>query len=368
MDHKIKIGITHGDYNGIGYEIILKTLADERCLELFTPVIYGTLQAWNYYKKGLNINLTARTNIIKSATDAADGEINFVEVNSDGRDVLVQHGRQSATAGKLAAKALVIAREALLQSDIDAVVTAPVCKEVMTSEDFPFVGHTGFFAEPFKERHQPMMLFAHGDIRVALATIHEPYREVPSLLTKAHVMASIEQLERTLQQDFGIEKPKIAVMGLNPHAGENGLLGSEEVEVIAPAVKELWDRGTLCFGPYPADGFWGSGNYRKFDGILAMYHDQGLLPFKLLAMDSGVNITAGLPIIRTSPDHGTAFDITGKGIANEESFRNAIYSAIDIYRHRERFKEATANPLQMRYVEKGKDNVHLDLSKSDDEL
>lgn len=367
MNSKIKIGITHGDYNGVGYEVILKTLADERCLELFTPIIYGTLPAWNYYKKGLGINLSSKLNMIGSASEAEEGVLNFVEVNSCDDEVLVQHGRQSTTAGRLAAKALLRAREEILGSAIDAVVTAPICKEVMTSEDFPFVGHTGFFAQPF-EAHQPMMLFAHQDIRVALATIHEPYRVVPQCLTKERIKEAITQLERTLQQDFGIEKPKIAVMGLNPHAGEGGLLGSEEVEQIAPAVKECWEQGVLCFGPFPADGFWGSGTYRKFDGILAMYHDQGLLPFKLLAMDSGVNITAGLPIIRTSPDHGTAFDITGKGVADECSFRNAIYSAIDIYRHRARYREATAHPLSVKYVERGKDNVQLDLSKCDDEL
>lgn len=368
MKQKITIGITHGDFNGIGYEVILKTLADERCLELFTPIVYGTLPAWNYYKKGLEINLTARLRTLEKADEAVEGEINFMEVNEGGRDALVQHGRLSATAGELARRALIKAREDLLSGRIDAVVTAPVCKEVMTSEAFPFVGHTGFFAEPFKESHQPMMLFVAEEVRVALLTIHEPLSKVPALLTKEGIKSGLKQLERTLQQDFGIEKPRIAVMGLNPHAGENGLLGREEVEVITPAVEEAWQEGIQAFGPFAADGFWGSGHYRKFDAVLSMYHDQGLLPFKLLAMDEGVNVTTGLPIIRTSPDHGTAFDICGKGVANEASFRNAIYRAIDIYRNRMRYQEATANPLQKKYVERGKDNVRLDLSKSDDEL
>ena len=368
MNEPIKIGITHGDFNGIGYEVILKTLADERCLELFTPIVYGTLPAWNYYKKGLGTQLKARTRLIQSASEAVEGEINLIEVNEGGREALVQHGRPSATAGQLAAKALMMAREELLKEEIAAVVTAPICKEVMTSEAFPFVGHTGFFAEPFKESHQPMMLFVAEEIRVALLTIHEPLSKVATFITKEGIKSGLKQLERTLQQDFGIEKPRIAVMGLNPHAGENGLLGLEEVEVITPAVEEAWQEGIQAFGPFAADGFWGSGHYRKFDAVLSMYHDQGLLPFKLLAMDEGVNITTGLPIIRTSPDHGTAFDICGKGVANEASFRNAIYRAIDIYRNRARYQEATANPLQKKYVERGKDNVRLDLSKSDDEL
>lgn len=369
MENLIKIGITHGDFNGIGYEVILKTLADERCRELFTPIIYGTLPAWNYYRKGLGIDSSGYPlRMIDKASDAVDGEINFIEVNDGGREVLVQHGKLSAMAGELARKALIMVRQDLMDGKIDAVVTAPICKEVISSEAFPFVGHTGFFAEPFKGTHQPMMLFVAEEIRVALLTIHEPLGVVPTLITKERLKAGIAELERSLQQDFGIEKPRIAVMGLNPHAGENGLLGCEEVEMIAPTVEEAWQEGIHAFGPFAADGFWGSGQYEKFDAILAMYHDQGLLPFKLLAMEAGVNVTVGLPIIRTSPDHGTAFDICGKGVANETSFRHAIYRAIDIYRHRARYEEATANPLQKRYVDRGKDNVRLDLSKSDDEL
>lgn len=366
--NKIRIGITHGDFNGIGYEIILKVLEDDRCVELFTPVLYGSIQAFSYYKKGLGINISLRHNIVSSAADAVDGVLNIVDVNTEGGEVTVMHGQHSALAGKLAEHAIAVAREDLLAGSIDAVVTAPINKGVMGLNGFPFVGHTEFFAEPFKGSTEPMMLFSTDVLKVALLTIHVPLSEVSNFVTKDRVLSSIEALERTMQQDFGVEKPRIAVLGLNPHAGEDGLLGREEVEVIAPAVKEAWVAGYRVFGPFAADGFWGSGNYRQFDVVLSMYHDQGLLPFKLLAMDEGVNVTCGLPIIRTSPDHGTAFDIAGKGEASEASLRNAIYCAIDIHRNRERYREATTNPLQKQYVERGKDNVRLDLSKSDDEF
>lgn len=369
MSDIIKIGLTHGDLNGIGYEVILKTLSDERCLELFTPILYGSEQALNYYKKGLkNLSYTPEVQVISDASKAHNGALNLVEVNTDGGDVQVQFGATSALAGKLAIQALTMARNDLVSGDISAVVTAPINKSVVQGIGFPFVGHTQFFAAPFREMHQPLMLFAKGDIRVALVSIHESIKRVAESITREHLDATIRQLHSTLQQDFGIIQPRIAVMGLNPHAGEGGLLGKEEAEIISPAVQSAWDDGLHVFGPFAADGFWGSGAYESFDAVLAMYHDQGLLPFKLLAMEEGVNITAGLPIIRTSPDHGTAFDIAGKGVANESSFRNAIYTAIDIHRHRERYKQATANPLPKLYVERGKDNVQLDLSRSEDEL
>lgn len=367
-DNKIRVGITHGDFNGIGYEIILKTLEDDRCVELFTPVLYASTQALSYYRKGLGINLNLRYNIVKSAAEAVDGELNIVEVNTDGSELTVMHGQQSAHAGRLAERAIYDVREDLLSGAIDVVVTAPINKEVMGQNGFPFIGHTQFFAEPFRDKAQPMMLFATDNMRVALLTIHMPLAEVARSITKQGVKDAIAALEMTLQQDFAIEKPRIAVMGLNPHAGEKGLLGREELEVICPAINESWEEGKFAFGPFPADGFWGSGNYKQFDAVLAMYHDQGLLPFKLLAMEEGVNITCGLPIIRTSPDHGTAYDIAGKGIANESSLRNAIYRAIDIYRNRKRYKEATSNPLEKRYVEKGKDNFRLDLTRGDDDF
>lgn len=367
MSKLIRIGITHGDFNGIGYEVILKTFQDDRILELCTPVIYGSQQIFNYYRKVLDIHKDLSFNVIKSAKDARQGEFNLVEVNTDGSDLIVQYGQPNSIAGRYAVKALLDAQNDLKDNYIDAVVTAPINKEMCQNEGFRFNGHTDFFAHPYCGEEKAIMMFVHGSLRVALHTTHMPYSSVPSTITRDAIEDTIIRLEKTMMQDFEIPKPRIAVLGLNPHAGENGLLGSEEREAIVPAIRSVWESGRLVFGPFPADGYWGSGNYRHFDVTLAMYHDQGLLPFKLLAMDQGVNITAGLPIIRTSPDHGTAYDIAGKGVANEDSFRNAIYRALDICSARSRFKEMTQNPLKTKYVERGKDNVRLDLSKSDDD-
>lgn len=367
-NNKIKIGITHGDYNGIGYEVILKTLSDQRILELFTPVIYGSTQLFNYHKKSLGIDINAPLNVIAHTDEITEGSINLIPVNESGIEVHVQYGDASRAAGCLASRALIDARQDLMSGAIDAVVTAPINKDTIQSKDFDFNGHTEFFSEPFKGSKEPTMIFTCGELRVALVTMHHPFVEVSHQLTLDRLEKSIFGLERTLQQDFGILKPRIAVLGLNPHAGENGLLGNEEQAVITPAINKAWHNGSLVFGPFPADGFWGSGSYKHYDAVLAMYHDQGLIPFKLLAMNDGVNITAGLPIIRTSPDHGTAYDIAGKGIANENSLRNAIYSAIDMHKNREIYKEVTAHPLRKRYVERGADNVRLDFSKSDDDM
>lgn len=369
MMNKIKIGLTHGDMNGIGYEVLLKTLSDERCLDLFTPVVYGCEQVLNYHRKGLrNLPALPQLHRVGSAREAVEDRLNIVEVNDTGYDVQVQYGSASEVAGQLAINALAAARQDLLEGSIDAVVTAPINKAVVQSAGFPFIGQTEYFAEPFKGTHRPLMLFSCGDVKVALATIHEPLRNVPSMLTREGVEVAILQLHYTLREDFGMVQPRIAVLGLNPHAGEGGLLGREEEKVISPAVQSAWEQGVHAFGPFPADGLWGSNTYEHFDAVLAMYHDQGLIPFKLLAMSEGVNITAGLPIIRTSPDHGTAYDIAGKGVADESSFRNAIYCAIDICRQRMRYKEATADPLPKLFYERGKDNVRLDLSRSEDEL
>lgn len=367
MNNKIKIGITHGDFNGISYEVILKTLSDARILELFTPVIYGSLQLFNYHKKTLGIDLNNHPNVITDIQDISEGCINLFPVQENGIDLQVQYGATSKAAGVLAARALYDARAHLMSGGIDAVVTAPINKDAIQHESFTFKGHTEFFSEPYAMTHEPVMIFTSGILRIALMTMHCPLAEVPQHLSKEKITQAITRLEATLQQDFGVVKPRIAVLGLNPHAGENSLLGSEEQEVIAPAIEEAWQNGIFAFGPFPADGFWGSGSQHHYDAVLSMYHDQGLIPFKLLAMNDGVNITAGLPIIRTSPDHGTAYDIAGKGIADESSFRNAIYSAIDIHKHRELYKEANANPLKTKYIERGHDNVRLDFSKSEDD-
>lgn len=352
---KIKIGITHGDYNGIGYEVILKTLADQRILELCTPILYGSMTIINYYKKVLGLDFSTPIKIVSGAVEAKTDRINLVPIDDSEIETKVEMGQPSAEAGLAAARALWQAREDLLSDEVDAVVTGPINKDSIQSDLFHFTGHTEFFSEPFRDQNEPVMLFVANNMRVALATMHLPLSSVAEVLTKEYLKATILRLEQALKQDFSLQKPRIAVLGFNPHAGEGGLLGREEEEHIRPAVAELWEEGHLVFGPYPADGFFGSGAYQKYDATLAMYHDQGLLPFKLLAMDEGVNITAGLPIIRTSPDHGTAYDIAGKGLADETSFRNAFYSALDIYRARQRYKEATQAPLQTHYTERGRD-------------
>ncbi len=366
MDNSLlKIGITHGDYNGIGYEVILKVLADDRIHELFIPIIYGLNQAYNYYKKLLDIQVSTPIHFIRSASEAKGGMINMVLTEETGANDGVKPGESTKSAGILAARALMDARQDLVAGHLQAVVTAPINKDSIQSEQFRFSGHTEFFADAYNGTH-PLMLFSNNQrLNVALLTRHIPLHEVSQHLSKEKILSTLLQYEQVLIQDFGIVKPRIAVLGLNPHAGENGLIGTEEQTTIIPAIQEAWERGVYAFGPYPADGFWGNHRYEQFDGILAMYHDQALIPFKLIAMNEGVNITAGLPVIRTSPDHGTAYDLVGKGEANPDSLRNAIYAAIDIYRNRKAYQEMTAHPLQKRYVERGKDNVKLDLSSDE---
>lgn len=362
----IKVGITHGDYNGIGYEVILKVLSEPAIFDLFTPVIYGSPQVLSYYRKMLDINTTTPINIIKKGSEAQDGLINIVATSEEGVEVKVSPGEPSRYAGTLAARALMDARADLVDGAIDAVVTAPINKDTIQSSDFSHHGHTEFFSEPFPD-HRHMMLFVSSDLRVAVVTSHCPLKDVSSKLTKELVYQNIIDLEQTLKRDFGVIKPRIAVLGLNPHSGENGLLGTEEINVITPALEAAWQEDKFVFGPISPDGFWGSHMYENFDAVLAMYHDQGLIPFKLMAMEVGVNVTCGLPVVRTSPDHGTAYDIAGEGRANEESMRNAIYQAIDIIRHRGRYDEARQNPLKKRFVERGHDNIKLDLTGDSDE-
>jgi 4-hydroxythreonine-4-phosphate dehydrogenase len=255
----------------------------------------------------------------------------------------------------------------LKNGDIDALVTAPINKHNIQSETFTFPGHTEYLESSVGDGNKALMILCNERVRVALVTTHLPISKIPEAITKEAILEHLTTFKRSLIEDFGLEAPKIAVLSLNPHSGEEGLLGTEEQDVISPAIAEAKDNKILAFGPFAADGFWGSGQYSKFDGILAMYHDQGLAPFKTIAMESGINYTAGLPYVRTSPDHGTGYDIAGKGVANEDSMRQAIYSAIDILRNRRRHAEATRNPLRRQYYEKGSDNVVLDLTKDVDE-
>ena len=360
MSNKLKIGITQGDTNGVGWEIILKIFSDIRLTELFTPVVYGSSTAAAYYQRGLKEYEPVRFNIADSAEHAQSGKVNMVECGP--KEIYVSAGKPSKDGGIAAAAALHAAIADLKEGVIDALVTAPIDKEMIQSAEFPFTGHTEFLAKALDG--EPLMIMTSELMRVGLATIHIPVSQVASALSKELIEQRIEQINHSMRQDFGIVRPRIAVMALNPHAGDGGLLGSEESEIIKPAIVESYEKGILAFGPFAADGFFASGQYKNYDAILAMYHDQGLAPFKTLT-PNGVNFTASLTEVRTSPDHGVAYDIAGKGIANEESMRNAIYEAIDIVRRRREWEEWNENPLQHFEREKGRDISIKDLPETE---
>ncbi|WP_305383680.1 4-hydroxythreonine-4-phosphate dehydrogenase PdxA [uncultured Duncaniella sp.] len=356
-DKKIKVGITHGDIDGIGYEVLLKALGDTRITELCTPVIYGSAKIANYYRKGMELP-EFKLFQIDSPDSAATDEINIINVV--GEDCKLEPGQPTPNGGKAALAALERAVSDLRDGLIDVLVTAPINKKTIHSDDFNFPGHTEYLQDRLGEGHQAMMIMCAEGLRVALVTIHEPISNVAGSITSKGITDKLVAFNRSLVEDFGIHGPRIAVLSLNPHAGDGGIIGSEETEIIAPAIEEAMKRKVLAFGPYAPDGFFGSGNYTKFDGVLAMYHDQGLTPFKVLAGERGVNFTAGLPYVRTSPDHGTAYDIVGQGKADEQSMREAIYSAIDIYRNRRREAAATANPLRHQSYDKGNDKLPVE--------
>lgn len=361
---RIKIGITQGDINGVGYEIILKTFSEPMMLELCTPVIYGSPKVAAYHRKALE--LSTNFSIINSAADAADNRLNIV--NCIDEEVKVEFSKPDAEAGKAALNALEKAIEEYREGLIDVMVTAPINKHTIQSEEFAFPGHTEYIEQKLGEGRKALMILLKNDFRVALVTGHIPVSQIASTLTKELIEEKLAIFNQSLKLDFGISAPRIAVLALNPHAGDGGLLGTEEQEVIIPALQEMSAKGILCYGPYPADGFMGSGNFAAFDGVLAMYHDQGLAPFKALAMDEGVNYTAGLPVVRTSPAHGTAYDIAGKGIASEDSFRQAVYVAIDVFRNRVRDKELHARPLKKQYYDKRDDSDKLKLDTTEEDL
>ena len=361
---RIKIGITQGDINGVGYEVILKTFSEPMMLELCTPVIYGSPKVAAYHRKALE--LSTNFSIINSAADAADNRLNIV--NCIDEEVKVEFSKPDAEAGKAALNALEKAIEECREGLIDVMVTAPINKHTIQSEEFAFPGHTEYIEQKLGEGRKALMILLKNDFRVALVTGHIPVSQIASTLTKELIEEKLAIFNQSLKLDFGISAPRIAVLALNPHAGDGGLLGTEEQEVIIPALQEMSAKGILCYGPYPADGFMGSGNFAAFDGVLAMYHDQGLAPFKALAMDEGVNYTAGLPVVRTSPAHGTAYDIAGKGIASEDSFRQAVYVAIDVFRNRVRDKELHARPLKKQYYDKRDDSDKLKLDTTEEDL
>ncbi len=361
-EYKVKIGITHGDINGIGYEVIIKTLSDARILELCTPIIYGSSKVLAYHRKLMELE-PVNLSIINHAQDAGSNRVSII--NSVDTDVKVDISQATPEAGEASFKALEDAVRDLKEGLIDVLLTAPINKNNIQSENFTFPGHTEYLEQSCGNGQKALMILLNDDLRVALVTGHVPLASVSSMLTVSGIVDKLTLFNHTLKQDFGIVRPRIAVLSLNPHAGEDGLLGKEENDIIIPAIQEADKQGVLCFGPFAADGFFGSGSYSKYDGILAMYHDQGLIPFKTLAMENGVNYTAGLPVIRTSPAHGTAYDIAGKNIASEESFRNALYTAIDVYRNRRSSQEAQSNPLRKQYFERGSDNEKLDLSSDE---
>lgn len=346
---KLKVAITHGDPNGIGYEVILKAFADPTMFELCTPIIYGSPKVASYHRKVMDLQVTFQT--VNSPSDAHDGERSLVPCTAD--EVKLDLGQATAEAGEAALAALERAVADLKAGEVDVLVTAPINKHSIQSEAFRFPGHTEFIqARTAAEGEEALMILMNHDLRVALVTTHMPLRDVAQAITIEAVTRKLRIFNNSLLRDFRLSMPRIAVLALNPHAGDGGLLGTEEEEVIKPAMKQAGEEGIHVFGPFAADGFFGTRAYEHFDGVLAMYHDQGLAPFKLLAMDDGVNYTAGLNVVRTSPDHGTAYDIAGRGVADETSLRNAIYTAIDVYRARKDWDAAHQNPLPKLYVDK----------------
>lgn len=337
-ENLLKIGITQGDPNGIGWEVILKTISNPLLTELCTPILYGSEEAMNFYRKTIQELDSFEVVKVKSAAEAREGKVNLVECGS----MQPTPGKPTTEAGAAAVEALKRATEELKSGELDAVVTAPFDKETVQSDQFRYTGHTEFFGAELEG--EPMMIMCSERLRVGLVTKHLPIAEIPRHITREKILSDLRTLKKSLKEDFGVVEPRIAVLALNPHAGDGGLLGSEEQEIIRPAINEAYEEGILAFGPFAADGLFASGSYTKYDGVLAMYHDQGLAPFKTLSPD-GVNLTAGLSEVRTSPDHGTAFDIAGQDAADAQSMRNALYTAIDVVRNRREWEEWSANPL-----------------------
>lgn len=338
----IIVGISIGDLNGIGSEVILKTFEDTRMLELCTPVIFANVKIVSFLKKELKLDVAIHG--IDKLEQLVVGKINVLNVWREG--VNLEFGKNDDVVGSYAIKSFVAATKALKEGLVDVLVTAPINKYNIQSEEFKFPGHTDYLDKELEG--DALMLMVHDDLRVGLLTDHVPVNEVAKHLNEKLISSKIKTIIQTLKQDFEIEKPKVAVLGLNPHSGDNGVIGQEEEKIIKPVLKKLFEAGNMVFGPFPADGFFGSGQYEKYDAVIATYHDQGLIPFKTLSFGNGVNYTAGLNKVRTSPDHGTAYEIAGKGVANHESFKEAVYLAIDIYNKRNDYQELIKNPLKTK--------------------
>lgn len=356
-NRKIRVAITHGDTNGIGYETIFKAFSESSMLELCTPIIYGSPRVAMFHRKALEQSVNFNT--VHDVSEAQSGRLNLVSCFDE--EVKVDFGKSTPESGRAAYLALQRALADYRKGMFDVLVTAPVCKAAMPEEEgTPFVGHTEYLQQQLgQENDDVLMILMNDKMRVALVTTHLPISSVAAAITEEAVEKKLRMLYDSLRRDFLISAPRIAVLSLNPHAGDNGLLGNEENNAIKPAIEKLAGEGVHCFGPYPADGFFGDAAYRRFDAVLAMYHDQGLAPLKALGMDNGVNFTAGLELVRTSPDHGTAYDIAGKNVADEGSMRHAIYTAIDIWRNRRFDDAAKANPLRDEYHDRRDDSDKL---------
>ncbi len=341
-ERRVRIGITHGDVNGISYEIIIKALQDLRLIELYTMVVYGSSKVASYHKKALNIS-DFNFNLVKKADQAHPRRPNIVNIHDE--EIKIDLGKSTAIAGELSLLSLEAACDDLQKNNLDVIVTAPINKKNIQSPGFQFSGHTEYLANKF-EAGNYLMLMVNKVIRIGVVTGHIPLNKVKETLTEELILGKIQVLNQSLMRDFGVVKPRIAVLALNPHAGDDGLIGDEEKLVIRPAIEKAYAKEILAFGPYPADGFFGYSNFSHFDGILAMYHDQGMIPFKLMSCEEGVNFTAGLSIVRTSPAHGTAYDLAGKNEASPEAFKNAIYLAADIFQNRLEYDELHANQLK----------------------
>ena len=340
--NKIIVGISLGDANGIGIEIVLKTFLDKRMFDFCTPVLFGSNKVISFHKKALNLN--SNVHGIHSLDKIVHGKLNLINISKE--EFKIELGKATADGGNFALKSLSSALEALKKNEIDVLLTAPINKDNIQSKEFDFPGHTEYLEEHLEGKS--LMILMTDELRIGLITGHIPVANIAEAITPELIAKKVAIMEHSLRQDFNISKPKIAVLGLNPHCGDKGVIGKEDDEIIKPTIEKIKETGKLVFGPYAADGFFGSKTYKQFDGVLAMYHDQGLAPFKALSFGNGVNFTAGLNKIRTSPDHGTGFDIAGKNVANITSFEEALFAAIKIFRNRNEFIELESNRLQSK--------------------
>jgi 4-hydroxythreonine-4-phosphate dehydrogenase len=351
MSEKLKIGISIGDVNGIGLEVIIKTLADNKIYDYCTPIVYGQTKIASFHRRATGIN-EFNFHVINNPSQAQHRKPNMI--NCWDEDVKIDLGVINETGGKYAFLSLQRATDDLVKGEIDALVTAPINKDNIQRDDFKFPGHTEYLQERAGAT-ESLMFLVSDTLRVGVVTGHIPLNKVAETVTTDKILAKLRLMDASLRQDFWIQRPRIAVLGLNPHAGDNGLIGDEEQRIIIPAIEEAKANDILAFGPYPADGFFANGSYMKFDAVLAMYHDQGLIPFKQVSFESGVNFTAGLNIVRTSPDHGTAYDIAGKNLASAESFREALFAAIHIVKRRRETEILTENPLVITKLSRDRD-------------